>query len=145
MSRSWFVALGLLVLVAARLPAEDKPQVPRELLEQRRDAARKVFTEDFKRFFNFRAEINPMFAWSQRWLEAELVLSDKKADRIASLEAHLERLRRLEKVAIQHARVGQLHQRDADAATYYRVDAEIRLFQVTGKMPPPAKEPSPKP
>lgn len=140
MSRSWFLTLGLLVLVAAELAAADKtPQVPKELLEKRRDAARKVFTLHFKRLFNGIGDVSPLFAWSQRWLEAEMVLSDKKADRIAALKAHLERMRQLEQVAVNNARTGQSGQRDADAATYYRLDAEIRLFRITNKVAPPMK------
>src|SRR5262249_21709644 len=37
-------------------------------------------------------------AWSQRWLDAQREASEKKADRVAAVEAHLERMKQLEKM-----------------------------------------------
>ncbi len=146
-----FVGFGLLVCAAAMAlvsaaPAPAPPKAPRELLEKRRDAARKVFNEKLQRIrMGLETPGAEPCEWSKRWLEAEMALNDKKADRIAALTDHLKRVSEVERVAAGLARTGQLRLADADAATYYRVDAEIRLFEATGKLPPPPPEGYPAP
>jgi hypothetical protein len=81
-----------------------------------------------------------LFGWSERLLEAELAMFDKKEDRIPYLKAHLARTREVERLAIVYAKTGQGRQADADAATYERLKADIRFFQATGEVPPPPPE-----
>jgi RNA polymerase sigma factor (sigma-70 family) len=121
-------------------PAPPAAKVPRELLEKRRDMAASVFKQNTVRYRAGQGLPSELFSWSERWLEAELALSDKKADQTAALQAHVDRTRELEHLAIAYARTGQGRPSDADAATYERVNAEIRFFQVTGKLPAPAPE-----
>ncbi|HWG46484.1 MAG TPA: hypothetical protein VN688_27225 [Gemmataceae bacterium] len=123
------------------------PKVPKELLERRLEAAQKVYkqkTERYKSGIGFPSEL---FGWSQRWVEAELALKDKKEERLAAFKAHVDRTREVERLAIMHAKTGQGMQSDADAATYDRISAEIRFFQAAGKLPspPPAIKPVPRP
>jgi hypothetical protein len=125
----------------ASTPAPARPKVPRELLEKRRDAARKVFNQRWQRFQDGRETLgDAQCAWSKRWLEAEMALSEKKAVRTAALKAHLERLWVVERLAVAKLRAGVVGPEAANAATYYRVEAEIWLFEATGKLLPPPPE-----
>jgi RNA polymerase sigma factor (sigma-70 family) len=115
-------------------------QVPKELLEKQLDAARNVFERRQGRIRAGTGLPIELFGWSERWLEAELALSSKKADRLAALKAHVERTRDVDRMMATYAATGLGKKEDADAATYDRVRAEIRYFQVTGEMPPPRKK-----
>jgi hypothetical protein len=101
--------------------------------------ARKVFEQNLLRLRNREGLPAELFGWSERWLEAELALCDKEADRVKAFRAHLDRTREVERMAINYAQTGQGRQADADAATYYRLEAEIRLFK-EGVEPHPARE-----
>jgi len=86
------------------------------------------------------AQSNDLFGRSERWLDAELALSEKKEDRFAALEAHVARTREVERIAFARARAGAGTEADTHAAAYERYNAEIRYFEATGKAPPPAPE-----
>ncbi len=143
MRRSLLAALGLAIVGVCSLllsaePARNAapkaaPKVPRELLEQRREAARKVFEENLIRLRAAELAMDErLMWWSERWLNAELALSEKPADRTAAHEAHVKRLKELEKIFVVYAKTGQVRESDAQAATYYRADAEIRLLEAGG-------------
>jgi RNA polymerase sigma factor (sigma-70 family) len=118
-------------------PAAAPRQVPKDLLEKQLDAARKVFKGRQVRIRAGQGLPTELYGWSERWLEAELALSSKKADRLAALKAHVERTREVEQMMMKYAEAGASRQEDTDAATYERARAEIRYFQATGEMPPP--------
>ena len=113
--------------VAARDPAP--PKVPKELLEKRAEAARKVYQQNLTRLKAGQGLPSELFGWSERWLDAELPLAEKPADRARVLQAHLDRTREVERMTVGFAKAGQGRQSDADAATYYRLEAEIRLHR----------------
>jgi hypothetical protein len=119
-------------------------QVPKELRERLREAARQVYEQNMKRIKNGEGLPTELFGWSERWLEAELALADKPADRAKALRAHLDRTRDVEGTAALLARAGQGRQADAEAATYYRLQAEARLLK-EGVEPLPAKDENGKP
>ncbi|MGE5192856.1 MAG: hypothetical protein ACM3U2_10160 [Deltaproteobacteria bacterium] len=144
MRRSIPMALGLAIVGVSSLllsaePARNAapkaaPKIPRELLEQRREAARKVYEEDLTRFRGAELVMDErLLWWSERWLNAELALSEKPADRTVAHEAHVKRLKELEKMFAHYAKTGQGRESDAQAATYFRADAEIRLLEAGGK------------
>jgi hypothetical protein len=110
-------------------PAPAPPKVPKDLLQKRLASARKVFELNLARLKTGQGLPAELFGWSERWLEAELALADKQAERVKALKDHLNRTREVERVAVGHARTGQGRQADAEAATYYRLEAEIRLFK----------------
>ena len=60
-------------------------------------------------------------------MDAERKLSDKQAVQLGVLQAHLERMKELEKAATNLAKTGQGRESDASAATYYRLEAELWL------------------
>jgi hypothetical protein len=124
------VSLVLVAVAAFRADADPKPlKVPKELLEKRLEAARKVFEQNLARIKTAQGLPSELFGWSERWLEAELALTEKKDDRAKALQDHLDRTREVERVAVTYAKSGQGRQADADAATYYRLEVEIRLLK----------------
>ena len=135
MLRSGVLSVSLVLAAGAAALAQPAPaprKAPKELLSRRLDAARKVFQENMARLKGAQGQPSDLFGWSERWLDAELALADKQADRVKALEAHLDRTRDVERMAVGYAKSGQGRQADADAATYYRLDAEIRLVHETG-------------
>jgi len=138
MVRSGFISVGLVLIAgAAGLadPAPAPPKVPKELLTQRLDAAAKVFRLNMARLKAAQAAPSEVFGWSERWLDAELALAEKPADRVKALRDHVNRTREVERAATALAKTGQGRQADADAATYYRLEAEIRLLKEGGEPP----------
>jgi RNA polymerase sigma factor (sigma-70 family) len=118
------------------------PRVPKDLLEKRVDAARKVYQQSADRLKSGQGLPSEMFGWSERWLDAELALAAKPADRTKALQDHLDRTREVERIMVEFAKmVGQGRQAYADAATYYRLEAEIRLYRegLTPQEPPGEK------
>src|SRR5262245_23808543 len=132
MLRSGLFFICLVLAFAAAAFAEPAPaplKVPKQVLEKRLEAARKVFEQNLARLKAGQGLPAELFGWSERWLEAELALADKQADRVMALRNHLDRTREVERAAVNSAKTGQGRQADADAATYYRLEAEIRLLK----------------
>src|SRR4051812_12081531 len=92
------ILLGLLPPLIRAEP-EAPPKVPEKLARAKVDAARKTYEVVWQ---NNREGLVPFaevaYRWSKRWLKAELELSDKKADRAAAYQAHLERMRELTRI-----------------------------------------------
>ena len=125
-------------------PAPAPQAIPKELLEKRLDAARKVYQQNLTRLKGGQGLPSELYGWSERWLEAELALVDKKDDRAKALRDHLDRTREVERMVGDFAKVRQGRQADADAATYYRLEAEICLVK-EGVEPHPATDEKGKP
>ncbi len=113
--------------------AAPAPKVPEELLKASRDAARQTYEGIERRVRGGQGNASELPLWSRRWLDAELALSDKQDHKIAAYQAHWERMKTLEDLALALFRAGQGHQSDATAAAYFRVEAEILYFQAAGK------------
>jgi hypothetical protein len=129
------VVLGLVTLAslhAAPNPAPPKPAV--KLIQAKRDAARKTYEAVWR---NNREALLPFveiaYRWSHRWLEAERELSEQKADQIAALERHLNRMRELERITRERFRAKVVPLEEASAAEFYSLEAEIWLTQERGK------------
>jgi hypothetical protein len=141
MSRLGMLYVGLAVLASASaIAGADSPmlKVPKELLQQRVETARKVWEQNRLRVQSGVGLPADVFGWSEHWLDAELAVCDKQGERAKALRDHLGRTREVERITAALARAGQGRQADADAATYYRLEAEIRLFKA-GVEPQPAK------
>jgi uncharacterized protein (TIGR03067 family) len=141
MSRFCTLCVGLVLLTSASgatFPDSPQLKVPKELLQKRVDAARKVFEQNLVRLKEAQGLPSELFGWSERWLEAELALAETPDARAKALREHLDRTREVERTTVNYAKIGQGRQTDADAATYYRLEAETRLFK-EGVEPHPAK------
>jgi hypothetical protein len=120
------ILLGL--VRAAPNPPAAKPAAKLALVK--RDAARKTYEAVWK---NNREALVPFveiaYRWSRRWLEAERELSEKKADQIAALQAHWNRMKDLEKITLERFRAKVVPVEEASAAEFYSLEAEIWLKQ----------------
>ncbi len=124
-------------------PAPERPKVPKELLGKRFAEAKLIWEMQYQLFTrgDRRAmQLRELFGWSERLLEAELALTDKKEERRKAHLAHLDRTRNLEGIAITLVKLRAGRETDAHVASYDRLSAEIRYFEATGQAPPPPPE-----
>jgi hypothetical protein len=120
-------------------PAPAAPKVPKELLKKRLVEAATVWEikmHMFKLGGPRAMPIDEFSGWSERLLEAELALAEKKEDRMKALKAHLDRTGDIKGIANTLVKSGAVREADAHAATYERLHAEIRYFEATGEAPP---------
>jgi outer membrane protein TolC len=71
--------------------------------------------------------LNDLASSSLRLLEAERELSDQKADQIAALENHWQRMKELEEINQERFKAGRVSVMDLSQARFYRLQAEIWL------------------
>jgi hypothetical protein len=147
---AWLVLTIILTLVAGgvfiprgahgdAVPAPAKSKAPKELLEKRRDMAKRIWETKWQVITQTgRMHVSELFGWSERWLEAELALQDKKEERITALKSHADRTREAERLSIASWKMRRLTAWDVDAASYERMNAEIRYYEATGKAQPPS-------
>jgi hypothetical protein len=64
---------------------------------------------------------------SERLLQAELDLSDLKADHVAAIEHHFQRMREIERVNNERFQANRISMKDVAQSRFCRVHAEIRL------------------
>jgi len=136
-SRVFLLAVAALAVAGAVRACVAAPpstsKVPRELLQARLEAARRAYDLTETLLHTGKADFSELPLWSRRWLEAERALATTGADQVAALEAHLERMKALEKGVRKMMDVGFALPRDGAAATYYRVEAEVWLREVQGR------------
>jgi hypothetical protein len=139
---------GILFLIALGLPlgngeASDPTPAPsgelQKLARARLEAARRVF-EGFWRDKNWRSVELP-YTWSRRWLKAQCQVSDKHPDRVAAFQAHLDRMRDLERVIGKALREGLDNVDDLQAAAYFVVEASEWLARAQARGPGSVKKP----
>jgi len=116
----------LVGLSFAPAPPEEPPRRP-ALAEARYRAAIKQFEEVWTYYRQSRTDSFPVYYWSRLVLDAQRDLSALPADRIAALEAHLERMRKLEVLVKKVRRLGFGFSIDVGATEYYRLEAESWL------------------
>jgi RNA polymerase sigma factor (sigma-70 family) len=121
-----------------------EPQAPQLAAssEQQQPAAKKVPTERdtalakaaqaqwegrWKEYVDGKTTTDFVLPWSINWLKAELRLTEKKAERLAFHEAHLERLKEIEKAAKTRFDAGIIPRTQYHQVVYYRIEAEIWL------------------
>lgn len=121
-------------LASADLPDQKKPPLLKvgdaegALKKTMLEEARKVFELRLTRYQNGGAlEVETLYQWSSRWLEAELDLAADATGKTATLKAHLERMKEVEKSAVARMKAGQGPESDAAAGRYYRTQAEVWL------------------
>jgi outer membrane protein TolC len=74
-------------------------------------------------------DMDQMYPWSRRWLDAERAASRSKADRITALESHLARMKQIYDVAQQLQKAGELGRADVVAFQFYIAEAELWISQ----------------
>jgi hypothetical protein len=128
----YLVALVLTLALTVVAVAED----PIANAKGRMEAAQKVYEGMLKRMqtdpaFGFDAErVN---RWSRRWLDAEKDYANKKDDQVAAVQAHLDRMKKLETQARLMHKAGMITAVDVAACEFYRLEAEKMLDEAKGK------------
>jgi hypothetical protein len=112
---------------ALKDPVSVDPEI-RPLIEACVATAREVFEQEIKRYEQtLTAFPDDTAFWSRRWMEDQLRLGLKQAEAVAAIQAHLDRVKRLERIAEQYAKAGQSRPSDALKAKYFRLEAEQML------------------
>jgi hypothetical protein len=132
---------AVLVLALAWAEAEAAPARPRApdsakvkaLLEERRDALRKVVKARMAEFDAGRGTLALLLDYSARLLQAELETAGRRADRIAAHQAHLGRMKKCEEQVSAWYRAGRVTFADYHSARAARLDAEIGWLRAGGK------------
>lgn len=104
---------------------ESAPENP---AQTRFDAAKRVYETIFKlrAFGEDRWNVEEMYQWSRRWMEAERDLATTASQRTAVAEAHLDRMLRISKAAVLRARMGESGI-DVIATEFYVAEARVWL------------------
>jgi hypothetical protein len=135
---------GLAAAFLAEAPAEAQDKAARANAKARLAAARKAYEGLLDRYKAGPPpadgrEVEPrppfpelceqLYRWSGRWAEAQQELSDRKADRVAAAQAHLDRMSGLEKTARKLKSKGFLSAAALAGIEFYRLDAERHLLR----------------
>jgi RNA polymerase sigma factor (sigma-70 family) len=99
----------------------------KELLKERLETAKAELEPRMKAFHEGRGTLDILLGASLRVLQAERELSDKKADQVAALKAHAERMQQFEKVVQGWVDAGRVAIWDLQEVKFYRLEAEIWL------------------
>ena len=116
-------------------PPKFSEQQPAQKVSAERDkalaqAAQEQWEGRWKEFTALKTTTDFALPWSANWLKAELRLTEKKAERLALYEAHLERLKAMEKVNKGRFDSGSIAPTQYHQIVYYRIEAEIWLDDV---------------
>jgi hypothetical protein len=124
-----------LCLAALAPPASAADEKAAENAKARRAAAQKVYKGIFDRSqvdVSSPLDVERMHQWSRRWLEADRELAGTKEGRVAAIQAHLDRMKKLEDVVRHWHRKGFVSSADVPAVEFYRLEAERWLAQARG-------------
>jgi hypothetical protein len=120
--------LGLMLTALSFAPAPPGEAPKRSALaEARYQAALKQFDEVWTYYRQSRTDSFLTYYWSRIVLDSQRDLGDTKAGRIAALEAHLERMKRLEALVRKVRKLGFGFSTDVGATAYYRLEGECWL------------------
>jgi hypothetical protein len=116
---------------------QSKPQGPspvdpatRALIEARIATASEIYNGEMTRHEQTNGlppDDTPM--WSLRWMEDQIRLNAGPAETLAAIQAHLERVKRLEGLLDGYARTGQGRFTSPLRAKYFRLEAEQMLAE----------------
>lgn len=123
--RSLGAVLGLLLagLSFAPVPPPADDDL-RKLAEARYASSLRAFEESWIYYRQARTDPFFVYAWSRLAMTAQGELSEKKADRIAVLEAHLARMRELDALVKRVRKIGFQRSIDVASSDYFIKEAE---------------------
>ncbi len=125
--------VGAGIGVVAQQPAAG-PQKLKDLLKKKADVARQDFEGRKRRVYDAGgSDVATLVLPAMRLLEAELAMSEGRAERVAACEAHLGRVREIEQRTVGMVKAALIAPVERLTAEYYRLDAEIRLEQEKAK------------
>jgi hypothetical protein len=134
MRKSMLLSCLLLSLTGRASAAPQDKDAPANA-RARMEAAQKVYKGLLARWKvdpNLPDPFERLHRWSSRWMEAQAEPGTKK-DQIAAAEAHLARMRELEKEARKLLQEKFIAPHEVSATEFYRLDAEKHLRAVKKK------------
>lgn len=114
------------LIVYRRVPAE-KARELKTLLKEKLDVAKDEWRDRRKEFEAGRGTLSFLHGAALRLRETHLEMSTSKEDRLAVLEAHLERLKEVHSVQKARFDGGRIPTQDLSLSKYYLLEAEIIL------------------
>src|SRR5262249_26791008 len=102
---------------------------PRELAQARRDAAQGWDAGRVKEFLAGRGTLDILLEASQSWLESDLALSERDADRVAARARHWQQAWLIEAVNRARYEAARIAVQDLMQPRYVRLEAELNLVQ----------------
>jgi hypothetical protein len=131
--RKTAVLVMCLAAGAAGISGRAETPGPGSNAKARAEAARKVYEtllERYRRDGGFQLDPEKLYLWSRRWMEAEREVGTERAERVATVEKHLERMKKWEQMVEAARRQGlTFTEGDVAAAQFYRLEAEAWLAQ----------------
>jgi hypothetical protein len=128
------LSLGLLLTAVSIAPAPPEEADRRSALAQARyKAALRQFEETWVYYKQSRTNTFPVYYWSRLVLDSQRELDRSPAGQRAALEAHRERMLRMEALVLRVRRLGFSFSTDVGATEYYRLEADYWLEGEKGK------------
>lgn len=125
-------ALALCASLAAPLSVSEAAPTVAELAKDRVAAAERAYRTTAAGHRAGRAQVEAVYAWSVRWLDAALDAAPKAGKQ--ALADHAKRMADLDAEVQKMAAAGTAGPLEADAAAYFRIEAE--LWSARGKRAP---------
>ena len=102
------------------------------LIEARMEVAKGVFeaTMQRKKETLVKGAFDEMPAWSRRWMDEQIHLDPSPIKSLAAIQAHLDRIKRIEEMVGNEAKVGQGNAEDGLKMKYFRLEAEQMLAEL---------------
>ena len=94
------------------------------------EVAYKAVVADYQ---NGRSDAEKVYLWSRRLAEAQQELSGKRAEQVAAVEAHGQRMKGLRKTAEQRYRTGNAPHAEVLGAEFYNAEAALWLARLKAK------------
>ena len=126
-------ALGLLMARAGAAVTAAGPPALADLVQAKVKAAEAAYKAAAGDYQNGRSDAEKVYLWSRRLAEAQQELSGKKADQVAAVEAHGQRMKGLRKTAEQRYRTGNAPHAEVLGAEFYNAEAALWLARAKAK------------
>ncbi len=127
LARGKLMGTGLGLLLAGLSSSPTPPAVEsdlRKLATARYESSLRAYQESWIYYRQARTDPFFVYAWSRLVMNAQGDLSAKKADRLAALEAHLDRMKKLEELVKKVRKIGFQRSIDTVSSDYFIREAQ---------------------
>lgn len=119
----------------SRVAAPLVPEI-KSLIEARIATAGEIYRAELRRLTETHLlPAEDLGMWSRQWMDDQLRLGSGPTERIAALQAHLGRVKRVEELTDNYAKVGQGRPTATPRAKYLRLEAEQMLAEARAAYP----------
>lgn len=118
----------------ARAAAQARNAEQPRLLEEMRDAARRMYTDRRGEFICRRGTLEFLDEIAWLLLDSELALCSTDRERVAALERHWARVKEVEQENIARYEAGRVDYKDYHGSRYHRMKAELLLAEAGAKL-----------